>query len=61
MAKTNISGFDSLIRVAIARGEVVTRLEKTGVEITFRLPRDLVNSEILQAIMTTYAQSLTKR
>ena len=55
MAKTDISIFDSLIKVAVARGEVVTRLDKTGVEITFRLPRDLVNNEILQAIVKNYS------
>lgn len=55
MAKTDVSIFDSLIRVAVSRGEVVTRLDKAGVEITFRLPRDLVNKDILQAIVKNYS------
>jgi hypothetical protein len=61
MAKINVSPFDSLIRVAITRGEVSTRLDKNGVDITFRLPRDLVNDEILQAILKTYTKGVVKR
>jgi len=59
MAKaTTTSLIDIFTRVAAARGEIVTRIDSKGVEVTLRLPHDLVNAEMLRAVAEIHARKL---
>jgi hypothetical protein len=62
MAKAKLASLESvletLIRVAASRGNIGTRIDRAGVEVTINLPSDLVSSEILEALFNLHKKDL---